>query len=83
MTNRELKVAIGSGPICPHCREWRFDDWHLERGLKPGMGAVRIQGAIKCHGCGKFFRLEQYHDGECHCTAQARLKAREKGIPLP
>lgn len=65
----KLKIAIGCGPICPHCGCDTFDDWHLERTLKTF--CLGIGGRIKCHGCSKFFGFKQYLDGECHSTATA------------
>lgn len=64
-----LKIAIGPGPQCPHCREDGFDDWHHEPSLK--VVGIVLQGRLKCHGCGKFFRVEQYGDGETHSTARS------------
>lgn len=75
-TAGELKIAISKyGPKCPHCAGEGFDDWWHERGLKAGDGIVRIEGRLKCHGCGKFFRVRQYHDGECHSEARSRLRS--------
>lgn len=69
MGGRELKLAIGKGPICPHCGLDTFDDWWHEKTIGNGIGAVQIEGRLKCHGCGKMFRVEKYYDGACHSTA--------------
>lgn len=66
----ELKIAIGKyGPECPCCGLDTFDDWHHEKGLKEGFYPVQITGRLKCHGCGKFFHIDHYHDGATHCSA--------------
>lgn len=66
---RDLKLAIGRGPICPHCRCNTFDDWHHARTLRAGFGIASVEGSLKCHGCGKFFSITVYYDSECHSTA--------------
>lgn len=64
---REPIIAIARGPECPHCRTDGFDDWHLEPSLK--MVGTVLTGRLRCHGCGKFFSMTHYHDGETHSTA--------------
>lgn len=66
-----LKIAISGGPECPHCRLDMFDDWHLEPSLK--MSGGLLQGRMRCHGCGKFFSITQYSDGETHSTARSKV----------
>ena len=64
---RELTIRIAPGPCCPRCGEDGFDDWHHE----PSLRAVGITtaGRLKCHGCGRFFSVRRYLDGETHSTA--------------
>lgn len=73
---RELKLAIACGPKCPHCDLDTFDDWHHERTLRPGFLLVAITGSIKCHGCGRFFHIDHYADGQTHSTAWCRPAGR-------
>jgi hypothetical protein len=68
---RGLKLAIARGPCCPFCRWDGFDDWHLERTLRP-VGLV-LAGRLRCHACGKFFHIDRYPDGEVHSTAWLRI----------
>lgn len=66
-----MKIAISRrGPECPSCGEWGFDDWWHDPFIKPAVGSliVRLKGRLRCHGCGKFFNITQYTDGETHCT---------------
>ena len=74
----ELKLEIGCGPICPHCRLDTFDDWHHERTLKPF--CLGIKGRFKCHGCGKSFSFKQYLDGECHSAAVVRPRRARRAL---
>lgn len=64
----KLLIAIARDPECPNCHTWGFDDWHRHPSMKPGIpfGIVSIKGSLKCHGCGKFFSITKYTDGECH-----------------
>ena len=62
----DLRLAIARGPECPACHERGFDDWWHEPGLR-SYGGV-IAGKLKCHGCGKFFSVRHYGDGETHCS---------------
>lgn len=63
------KIVISRfGPVCPSCRCDGFDDWHHEPGLKFQGGIVGLTGRIKCHDCGKFFKVTAYLDGETHST---------------
>lgn len=64
-----LKIVIAHGPVCPHCGEDGFDDWHHEPSLK--VVGISLSGRLKCHGCGKFFSVEQYGDGQVHSTAMS------------
>lgn len=70
----DLKLKIGPGPECPHCGCSEFDDWFHEKTLRSGVLLVKLAGRLKCHGCGKFFHVTQYFDGQCHCTACSRRK---------
>lgn len=72
---RELKIAIAQGPKCPCCGETGFDDWWHDPTLKTGFGIVAITGRLKCHGCGTFFSVEHYHDGETHSFVNSRKAA--------
>ena len=68
-TPRRLHISIGTGPECPACHEWRFDDWHHAKSLRSHGGSVgEIGGSLKCHGCGRFFSVTKYHDGVFHST---------------
>jgi hypothetical protein len=69
-TTKELLIAIRHDPECPACGTWGFDDWHHDPGIKAGvpMGIVALKGRLKCHGCGRFFSITKYTDGECHMT---------------
>lgn len=71
----ELAIAIQAGPECPACGEDGFDDWHLDRGIKTGSYGVSLCGSLKCHGCGKFFSVTHYADGETHSTMNRRKSA--------
>ncbi len=75
LTNYEVRVA--RGPICPHCDLDTFDDWWNDPSMKPGVGLVHFQGRIKCHGCGKFFRVEKHRDG---VVVSEKGRAALKGI---
>lgn len=70
--SRQLKLEISRGPKCPHCQCEGFDDWHLTKGLKASSPLVIIYGALKCHGCGKFFHVDHYNDGMTHSSAWTR-----------
>jgi hypothetical protein len=65
-----LRLAIGRGPECPKCHETGFDDWHHERSLKTIGLVFAVAGRLRCHGCGRFFRVVRYFDGEVHSTMQ-------------
>lgn len=72
MSERDLKIAIDRyGPKCPHCQEDGFDDWWHARTIRQ-RGSL-LTGSLKCHGCGKFFSVSQYSDGETHSSAWSRL----------
>lgn len=66
MSGRELFLEIDSGPKCPKCGLDTFDDWHHEKGLKQ-LGSA-LTGRLKCHGCGRFFHIHRYSDGEVHSS---------------
>ena len=53
-----------------------FDDWWHEKTIKPSMAplVVSLEGSLKCHGCGKFFRVEKYVDGEVHCSVKRSVR---------
>lgn len=70
------KVRIAPGPCCPNCGLDTFDDWHLTPGLT-GIGGT-ISGRLRCHGCGRFFRIDRYPDGVTHSTSGFR--ARSSGL---
>jgi hypothetical protein len=68
-----LKIAIAVGPECPSCGEDRFDDWWHDKSVRsPGGFVVSLTGALRCHGCGKFFAVTMYQDGETHSKVNAR-----------
>lgn len=68
-----MKIAISKwGPQCPNCGEDGFDDWWHAKSMKHGSGIVSIRGSLKCHGCGRFFSVTNYHDGETHSVQSAR-----------
>jgi hypothetical protein len=61
------------GPECPNCGAWEFDDWWHDRGIRsPGGPVVALSGALRCHGCGRFFSITRYHDGETHSVMTRR-----------
>lgn len=66
-----MKIAIANYVKCPNCAEHRFDDWHLEKTLCEGTGMVKIEGRMRCHGCGQFFHLTQYDD-VFHCVQDGK-----------
>lgn len=66
-----LLLAIARGPQCPTCHETGFDDWHHERTLRSYAGV--IAGRLKCHGCGRFFSIRHYSDGETHCSMKVAV----------
>lgn len=69
----DLKIAIGPGPECPSCHEWGFDDWWHDRSIKAPSGPViALTGSLRCHGCGRFFKVTRYHDGQTHSTMMCR-----------
>lgn len=60
----ELKIRTGDGPICPKCDNDAFDDWWVgNKTLKRGGPVIELTGSIKCHGCGRFFKITKYQDG--------------------
>ena len=69
----DLKIAIAQDPECPNCHESGFDDWwhdpsfRLVTGISAGIPAVGI-ATLRCHGCGRFFKVTRYRDGETHST---------------
>ena len=71
----ELLLKITKGPCCPVCGEDGFDDWHLSPGIRSYHGIIR--GALRCHGCGKFFSITHYPDGETHSSIRARRRAQQ------
>ncbi len=74
----ELHLRIGRTPICPRCEEWNFDDWHLDKSCKSAGGpVVDIYARLKCHGCGIFFSVTQYCDGEIHSWYRSRARQQE------
>lgn len=77
----ELQIAIARNPECPSCHLDTFDDWWLDRTMKHGTYPVSIKGRLKCHGCGKFFSITKYSDGEVHSCMGGRSDKRtdEKG----
>lgn len=66
MSGKQLMIEISSGPKCPSCQCDTFDDWHHERSIK--QVGLAIAGRLKCHGCGRFFGIHRYSDGEVHST---------------
>jgi hypothetical protein len=70
----ELKIAIAHGPECPNCGEDGFDDWWHDKTTKTGHRPVSLEARLRCHGCGRFFHVTQYGDGETH--------SRSGGTPL-
>lgn len=72
---REFAIAISGGPKCPACGCQGFDDWWHDPTCRGGIGIVRIHATLKCHGCGKFFAITQYDDGEVHSTMNRRKSA--------
>jgi len=73
----EYSITVSKcGPVCPCCGEDGFDDWWHEKTIKPSMAplVVSLEGSLKCHGCGKFFRVEKYVDGEVHCSVKRSVR---------
>lgn len=69
----ERKIAIAQGPKCPNCAEDRFDDWWNDPSTKSGDSlAVSLRACLRCHGCGRFFSVTQYADGETHSCSGGR-----------
>lgn len=67
-----LAIRIDDGPHCPACDCNTFDDWWVGNKTLKSMGGV-TQGSIKCHSCGRFFRIEKYSDGEVHSTMNRKV----------
>lgn len=70
-----MLIRISSfGPTCPKCGCDTFDDWHREKTVKRGWWPVALQGSLRCHGCGRFFRFVEYADicgGKFHNTMKS------------
>jgi hypothetical protein len=66
-TRRELRIAIARGPECPACHETGFDDWWHDRTARAEGGTIKAR--LRCRGCGRFFSVSHYSDGETHSTA--------------
>lgn len=74
----ELRLAISRGPKCPRCGEDGFDDWWHDRSCRSGHGpVVELTARLQCHGCGIFFTVTHYRDGETHSSYLSRQ--RQKG----
>lgn len=66
---KDLLIRIAPGPECPKCLEDGFDDWWHGRTIRSGDGlVVLLKGSLRCHGCGRFFSVTRYVDGETHST---------------
>lgn len=74
-----LVLEISTGPVCPFCALDTFDDWWHDRTMKAGFGLSAVEGRLKCHGCGKFFKVRKDHDG---CVTSSAHKRRQH-TPLP
>lgn len=64
----ELQITIANGPKCPKCGNDGFDDWHLDKSCRSGMGSmvVDIYADLKCDECGAEFEVTRYVGGETH-----------------
>lgn len=58
----ERKVRVCHGVECPNCGCDGFDDWwHNPTTKQDGM---LVTARLRCHGCGRFFKVSRYPDGE-------------------
>jgi hypothetical protein len=69
---RTLKLEIDYGPKCPHCQMTGFDDWWHDKGIRAQLGL--LTGSLKCHGCGKFFAVKHWQDGQTYSTAWSKQR---------
>lgn len=68
----DFKIKIANGPQCPSCNEDGFDDWWRDPSIRsPGGPIVALTGSLRCHGCGKFFKITCYADWETHSTMRS------------
>ena len=61
-------VISKHGPECPRCHCDGFDDWWHDKTCKAGVLLVAITARLKCHGCGIFFAVTHYTNGETHSS---------------